>query len=189
MTRLIFRRACKNCNQGIDIDNSITDWENDLEYYKKLTDYEISKSLEKTMKNNGADCEFCDANNWDIWDLKVDDYQMYDLIKLNNKYAKKGSHLLLFHFPKRENLGHHTIYRTDPNPNSFIENIGFESRCKTEIKKIIESIPSSQCLNHSDGELYFCFSGNETEIKLEIFRHIGFTKEDLINITNQLTEI
>lgn len=190
MLQLIFQKACRQCNQGIDMDTLITDWHNDLEFYKNLTDFEISQSLEETMKNNRVDCEFCGANNWDIWSIKVNDYQPYDVIRLNDEYSKEGSYVLIFDLPKRNNQGHHTIYRNRPaTANTFLNVIGFESKCKTEIKKIINSIPTTKCINHSDGTLYFCFSGNDTNCKLEIFRYIGFTKEDLLNITNQMTEV
>ncbi len=74
----------------------------------------------------------------------------------------------------------------DSYPNSYPETRNFEKKCKAVIQNLINSIPSSDFTHHSNGIFYMCFTGTNTEITLEKFRHIGFTQEALKNITNKI---
>lgn len=181
MPTLFFKFACRECNTTSGIDGSISDWENNLDYYKNLTDYEVSQQIEKTMKNNEINCEFCGANNWDIGDIRADNYKLFNINTINNIYAKKDSFVFEFELTTINGSGSHVTHNST-NPD-LVRGFGkalFEHRCKTEIKEIINSIPTSKCTNHQDAYFYFFFTGNKTEIKLESLRHIGISKRNMI---------
>lgn len=184
MPYLKFKFACRNCNRELSIDGSISDWENDLDYYKNLTDYEASQIIEKTMLNNENDCEFCGANNWDVRDIRVDDYKLFNVDTINKIYAKKDSFVYSFEIIFKNGNGRHQIGNsTNPDLVTGFGKPLFEHRCKDEITKIISSIPDSKCIYHREGAyLYFFFTGNKSDIKLESFRHIGLKKEAMLSI-------
>ncbi|MBT8267252.1 MAG: hypothetical protein KJP20_11965 [Bacteroidia bacterium] len=187
MANQLFKFNCRGCNQTSGIDGSIQDWNNDLDYYKNRTEYEISINIEQTMKNNENDCEFCGANNWDITDVRIDDYKLFNIDTINKKYAKKDSFIFAFEIMFKNGNGNLKKHNnTSPDLVTGFGKPLFEHRCKDEIIKIISSIPDSKCIHHHESSyLYFFFTGNKSEIKLEKFRHIGLKKEAMLSIIEQ----
>tara|TARA_B100001167_G_C16754555_1_gene298051 strand:+ start:164 stop:736 length:573 start_codon:yes stop_codon:yes gene_type:complete len=181
-----FKKGCRNCNQSNGMQGVIADFENDLDYYKNLTDFEISKRISKTLKKNRQNCEFCGANNYDISNIKIDDHQIFNLQDLKDKHKEKGSYIFVYNIFKRNNEAQVNVDNGDTYPNTYEDTTEFEKKCRSEIQNLIDSYSNNDCIHHPDGILYLCFTANENEFKLQKFRHSGFSKTALINLTDNI---
>lgn len=186
MSMQYFRNVCRNCHITDGIQGVIADYENELEYYKNLTDYEISKRISLTLKNNRRNCENCGANNYDVSNIKIDEFPIFNLTDLKNKHREKGSYIFIYNVFKQDNEAQMNVDNGDTYPNTYEETSEFERKCRAEIQKIINNTPDENYIHHPDGVLYLCFTADENEFKLQKFRHTGFSKEAMINITNNI---
>ncbi len=187
MILIQYRNGCRNCNQSNGMQGVIQGNEN-IEFYQNLTDYEVSKLITKTLSNNGIDCEFCGENNWDLSSINVNNLSIFDLRKLKREFGIKGKYIFIYSVRKMNSQMNLDVDNGDSYPNSYPDTRNFEKRSKSIIQNLINSIPTSEFTHHSNGIFYMCFTGTNTEIKLEKFRHVGFTKEVLINITNNIAK-
>lgn len=186
MSMIQFDNGCRNCHQSSGIKAVIME-DNDLDYYQNLTDYQVSKVITETLTNNNIICEFCESNNWDLANIEISGFFPFNLEKLKRDFGKKGKYLYIFNLNKENN--YERLINTEiPSQNTDVETDNFKSRCKTEIQSLINLIPSSECIHHPNGIIYACFTGTGSEIRLEKFRHTGYSKESLILYTNMITE-
>lgn len=180
MGKLSFRKGCRNCNKTNGVTTVVpSGFENSI----KNNDYQLSKIISVALKNNNNNCEFCDANNFDVNNICIDDVHVFNLNEVKNLAKKNNSLMYVYNMTKNDNMGNASI---DEFYNDYDQFHNFELLCRKKIQDYINDIPSSELLHHPDGIFYVCFSGNATDIKIEKLRFSGFSKQALLNISSNI---
>lgn len=180
---LSFRKGCRTCNRSNGITSVLADYQNDIEYYETLTDYQVSQEINESLHNNGIRCEFCDAQNFDISNIRFDDFEIFRLNDINNLAKKNNTFVHIYNMTKQNNMGGARIDDVYKNFDQFRD---FQLLCRNEIQNHINNVPSSNLVHHPDGIFYVCFTGNSSNVRIEKFRHSGYSKEALLNISSKI---
>jgi len=159
---------------------------NGFEYYKNLTEFQICEIIKKTLKKNEVNCENCSSNNWDLTYIKIDDQPIYNYNQLKEDYREKGKFVYTYIWTYKNGQPNIIIDNGEPNLNSWEETHNFNKKCKIYIQNFIKNIPENELVGHNSGVFQMCCTGTDNEIDLEKLRYIGFTKEELIYITDNM---
>ena len=187
MNMLNFKLNCRDCLRSNGMNNMLQVTESP-DHYRKMTDFEVSELISNSLRNNGSDCEFCGSTNFDIINIKINEDKIFDLEKLKRENGHKGRFIFIYNIVKRNNEMNLNVDNGDNYPNTFAETQNFEKRCKNIVQDLVNRTSDSKFKNHRNGVLYMCFTGNHSEITIEKFRYIGFSKEDIIKITNNIAK-
>ena len=184
MSLINFKKACRSCNRTDGLSNMIMDMENDVDYYQNLTDLSVAMQIVDYLEDNEIDCEFCGKNNFDVFSINVDDQNIFNLKELKREHSTKGNYFYVYDMTKINNMGE--VKHDDNGVRDYDAQQRFEIRCKVELQKLINTFPTQNLVHNENGVFYVCFTGNDTELKIQKLRYSGFTKEALLNLSNRI---
>ena len=177
MSIITFKKGCRTCQQTDGINDVIIDYNRDLEYYKNVTDFDESLNILEWLRNNQILCNYCKDSNFDISNIKVDDYPLFSYSRLEEDYEKSGKEFFTINVTKKETKINPDLGGNDDNSDNFLK------LCKLETFKHINSFGPTHFKQHDNGVFFICFSGIYPDVQLEKFRFSGFRQDQLVTLT------
>ncbi len=189
-----FDTVCRNCLSTLEIRSVYSlmcDSENDINRYKEMTEYDLMILIEKWRDRDGHKCEFCNSSNVMVYNLKVDDYEIYNVNRNIQKCEESNFLMLQFRFQKNGN-GIELIPSGSPEINGLIFRY-----CSNEIYKFLLNSSGKYFKynsldvggTHIEMMIKNDVKNSEIETKIEVFRSTGMSKEQvLVNLSDYLKQ-
>jgi hypothetical protein len=154
MTPIYFDKICRFCLKSNGA-RAIYMVNGDVEKFKKQTEYEFAKVLEKWMKDDKKKCEFCGAPYVEGVKIEIGDYKLYDFDKLTALCKEADGELFIWNITKKgQSIEIKVAGKTTHDP-LFIQ------ECFTKLFDILESYPEEKMIhNPKMGDLFVCFTGD-----------------------------
>lgn len=184
MYNISYEAGCCNCKQSDGIRRLYSIINGDPELIKQKTEFEVMEKLELWRSRDGNLCEFCSSPAVNVFDVKINDYPLFNFDRLVNRCKSEKGYLLVVQITKKDrdikmNIGGSPVFDM-----SFL---------KDAILKVFGSIherPDYIYKPHDKGSFYICISGfprqNGFDIKIERFDTLGISKYELDNALMEL---
>ena len=135
------------------------------------------KYFEKLRFSVEAKCQFCNAQNMEIFDVRVGDYLLYDFERIVNRKTNFDEEMLILGISKNN-----YIYNTEFGGKELLSTQFINDVLIASIE-LIEDLDSEKCVQHDKG--FFCvaftgvWNGNICLLRLERFLYHGLTTEEI----------
>lgn len=179
MRTIKFKKNCRHCVKSNGLDNFYSEVGEELDFNKSLTDYEMSYRISNFLKEKQINCEFCESNNFDINEIRVDDYEIFSYDRLTD---------FDFYYDYRDNDTEHLAIEINKFDRKLSRNIGASIKRSAELFQSFKifflnhalSLPDSDFQDNANGKIYVCLTRKQNKIQIEKFRHYGFSKAGVL---------
>jgi hypothetical protein len=173
--------ACRNClkTDGIRHMYGITGV-NDSNVYFKKTEYEIMLMIEKWREQDNKACEFCGSNNVEVREVEIDSESLYNYDRLVKRCQHDAESMFMINIDKRDSEISLREGGSSSIPYDFLK------ESINTIEEIINTRPYD-FVPQIKGNFLICLTGgfdfinNKTVIRIERYRSIGLTREEILN--------
>ncbi len=180
MLTIKYQVGCRQCLNGDGIER--------LDFYKygkekdfmTKTEYEVMKIVEQNNMQQNICCMFCDSKDLEYYEIKVEDYLLYDFERIGKNCIDKGEVMLMINIEKN---GHNI--KLTPGGTLPIE----ENNLRKSLRKIVSVINASPYHRFSmkeRGSTFICTTSDELlkDFKIESFRSTGIHSATILGEIN-----
>lgn len=157
----------------------------DVEKYKIKTEYEVSKIVEKWLRDDRKKCQRCGSPFLEASNIKIEDYSLFDYDKLSSNCIEKNDELFVW-----------TIRKIFPTvtfdrAGKVAQEPVFVRECFSMLINLVEQSTEDKFIfNERMGDLFICFTGKYEFDKdsfnpiIERFYSTGLRNDEVIKCIN-----
>jgi hypothetical protein len=177
-----YKLACNSCLKSDGLNHLLTVSENLSNFYENrllLSEFKFARYIKNNLIKKKQPCEFCSSNNLEIYDIKFENKKVL--------IDQTVDQFQLVIWKKNEEIG------VNPGGTRILPN-GFLTEAFKIIKNAIEESNDLDYEEKKTGNVRFVvstgFIGHDKvrSQRLEQFSFVGFKKNELITLINQISE-
>ena len=180
MFPIFYKIGCRKCTQTDGKYHTHLIKGDEIKFREK-SEFEVMKLIESWCLDNKYICKFCESNNFEVSDINIRGYLLYDDNKLSKKYELNKQQYLQI------NISKHGDQLKLSVGGSYKIDADFFQKAFLKILQTTSDSPNKYFKFHYKGNFFVCVSESAVFLpEIETLSNMGLTINEIIDGLNQI---